>query len=66
MIVDFFQEHFISGPVKQIFTRMNFITDIHPAFIKIIQDGCPAFSEFLKSFFHESGRTLRPWMKRMP
>ena len=34
-----FQKHFISDSIIQIFTRMNFITNIHTTFIKIIQYG---------------------------
>src|SRR6218665_1266676 len=66
VIVYFFEEHFVGGTIEQIFARMDFIANIHTAFIEIIQDGQPSFPKLPDPFFHQTCRSLRPGVKRMP
>ena len=66
MIIYFFQESFIGNAVVQIFSGMNFITEVHSVFIKNIQDGFPSFPEFFKSGIYQSGGSLWPGIKSRP
>src|SRR5580704_17362319 len=60
MIFDAVEEHFEAGAVVQIFARMNFEAEVDADFVEFIEDGSPAFGEFVEGSFDKAGGTLRP------
>ena len=60
MIARAFEEHLVGDAIVQVFTRMDFIADIHPAVLGMIQDRLPARGQFVEGGLDQPGRTLRP------
>ena len=46
--------------VVQIFTRMQFVRDVHADFVERIENRCPAARQFIEGLLDETCRTLRP------
>ena len=66
VVVGFFQEHFIGNTIMQVFSGMDFVTEVNPVLIKYIQDGRPSFGQLGESCFYQSCGPLWPGINRMP
>src|SRR5690606_20875597 len=66
MIVGRFEETLKRHAIVQVFTGVNFITQIHSCLIKSVKNGKPALGEFLETIIDKSGSTLGPGIDRMP
>ena len=66
MVVEPFQKHFKSDPVVKIFTRMNFKTDIDTSLVEGVEDGMPAFGQFIECGFNQVCGSLGPGVEIGP
>ncbi len=60
------QEHLEGDTVVQILAGMDLVAQIDPGCIEGIEDRVPASGQLVERGFHESGRTLRPWIDKWP
>src|SRR5258706_16375922 len=60
------QEAFEGDTVMQVFTRVNFVSQVNAIFVRFIEQWPPAFGQLLKAQFYQSRGTLGPGIHGMP
>ena len=60
------EKAFKGDAVMQVFARVNFIGQVDTVFIRFVEQGLPAFRQFLKTQFDQARGTLRPGVHRRP
>ena len=58
MIVDMFQKHLKRDAFMQVFTGMDFLTNIDALVVGVIQNGAPAFGQLIKRCLNQTGGAL--------
>ena len=60
MVAGALQEHLVGDAVMKILTRMDLVTDIDTAILRMVKDRPPARCKFVKGSLDQTGRALRP------
>ncbi|BBI53481.1 hypothetical protein HORIV_59020 [Vreelandella olivaria] len=53
MVADPLKKHLEGDTIVEILARVNFVAEIDPGFVKGVQNGTPAFGQFVKRGFDE-------------
>src|ERR1700730_17821063 len=66
MSLELLEETLEGHAVVQVFTRVDFVTQVDAGFVEALQNGSPTPCQFGESFFDQTGRPLWPWIGHWP